>query len=262
MSILSFIPSLHPRQGIYPIFKQNLLGETKGWFWEILSTISIPLSFYLAFGLGLRSELADIDGLPYMVFMAPGLIALTIQLEAFRTGAWGLWLSCRHHQTIHEYRIKPISMADIILGEILSGFVIALAKGALVAVTLYLLMPYAISLNQLALFISVMFPGAVIFTCAGALVGVTFIRPDQIAQSQAIVITPLLYLGGLFFPVNRFPEPVFAVIRWLPTTAIFEGGRQAFLNQVPDTFYLTCLYILSAGLFLYTVVFCERKLRQ
>lgn len=260
---MALFSSLHPRQGIYPIFKQNLLGETKGWFWEILSTIAIPLSFYLAFGLGLRGEISDLDGMPYMVFIAPGLIALTIQLEAFRTGAWGLWLSCRHHQTIHEYRIKPISMADIILGEILSGFIIALLKGALVAATLFVLMQGS-SLTPLNLlsFLGVMFPGAVIFTCCGAMVGVTMMRPDQIAQSQAIVITPLLYLGGLFFPVSRFPDWIYAIIKWLPTTAIFDGGRQAFLTGQPNTFYLVLLYALATGLFLVAVRYCEKKLSQ
>lgn len=263
MSSSSFLPKLHFKQGIYPIFKQNLLGETKGWFWEILSTIAIPLSFYLAFGLGLRANISDVDGLPYMVFITPGLVALTIQLEAYRTGAWGLWLSCRHHQTIHEYRIKPISMADIILGEILSGFIIALLKGALVGITLFLLLSNKpISLQNFLSFLSVMFPGAVLFTCLGAVTGVSFMRPDQIAQSQAIVITPLLYLGGLFFPVSRFPEWVFAWIKWLPTTAIFDGGRQAFLNGTPPTEYLILLYSVAIPFFLFTVWYTEKKLKQ
>lgn len=253
-------PALHARFGIWPIVKQNLLGETKGWVMEILSTVAVPLSFYLAFGLGLRGQISDIEGVPYMAFITPGLIALTIQLEAFRTGGWGLWLATRHHKTIQEFRIKPISMTDIMLGEMFSGFIIALVKGALVAITLFMLLPYPISIGQLAAFLVMMFPGAVLFTCLGAVCGLVYRRPDQIAQLQSVVITPLLYLGGLFFPIDTFPQAVQAVIRWVPTTAIFDGGRSAFLTGQLQPVYVFPLWLVSLVAFVATVRWSERRL--
>lgn len=252
--------ALNFRHGIWPLMKQNLLGETKGWAMEILSTIAVPLSFYLAFGLGLRGHIDDINGVPYMAFVTPGLIALTIQLEAFRTGGWGLWLANRHHKTIQEFRIKPISMMDIMLGEMLSGFLIALTKGSLVAITLFFLLPFPVSVPNLIAFIVMMFPGAMLFTAAGAICGITYRRPDQIAQLQSVVITPLLYLGGLFFPIDAFPESVRQVVVWFPTTAIFDGGRHAFLTGELINQYVWPLWILAVSVFVATVIWCERRL--
>lgn len=254
------LQSLNFPHGIWPIMKQNLLGETKGWMMEILSTIAIPLSFYLAFGLGLRGQIADINGVSYMAFITPGLIALTIQLEAFRTGGWGLWLANRHHKTIQEFRIKPITMMDIMLGEMLSGFLIALVKGSLVATVLFILLPYPITVQQAVAFLMMMFPGAMLFTAVGAICGTTYRRPDQIAQLQSVVITPLLYLGGLFFPVDSFPPQVQAVVRWLPTTAIFDGGRHSFLTGEFIAQYVWPLWIIAIMAFVGTVIWCERRL--
>jgi len=253
---------LHPQRGIWPILKKNLMGETRGWFLELLSTIAVPLSFFVAFGLGLRGNIAPVDGIPYMAFITPGLIALTIQLEAFRSGSWNLWLSIRHHKTIDEYRIKPISMADILVGDLMSGFILAIIKGALVGITLLLLSPFTFSWLKLGAFLAVMFPGAIVFTCLGTIMGVVFRRPDQIAQIQSIVITPLLYLGGLFFPINRFPQSIQHILMWVPTTAIFEGGRQAFLTGHPPLLMLAGLWGIALVAFFATVAWCEHRLRH
>ncbi len=254
--------TLHFKRGIYPIFKKVVKSETDGWITEVLSTVAVPVAFYLAFGMGLRGHISDINAVPYMVFITPGLVALTILLEAYRTGAWGLWLGRWHSKMINEFRIKPISTSDIIIGEILGGFFMALCKGLLVAVILYLLSPYATSFKYVGLFLLYMFPGSILFTCLGAMVGTLFRKPDQIAQSQAIVITPLLYLGGLFFPIDAFPDWSQALVRWLPTTALFDGGRQAFLYGALDGLYLLSLYVLATLSFIVATMIFNRKLSQ
>jgi lipooligosaccharide transport system permease protein len=254
--------SLHVRRGIYPIFKKVVKSETDGWVAEVLSTIAVPVSFFLAFGLGLHGYIAEIEGVSYMVFITPGLVSLTILLEAYRTGAWGLWLNRWHNKMIHEFRIKPVSTSDIIIGQILGGFMMALVKGLIVGLMLFLLAPFATTWQNLGIYLLYMFPGSILFTCIGAMVGTTFRKPDQIAQSQTIVITPLLYLGGLFFPINAFPQWSIALVRWLPTTALFEGGRHAFLSGVLDGFYLGSLTIVALASFVGATLLFNRKLSE
>ncbi len=253
---------LHFKRGIYPIFKKVVKAETDGWVTEVLSTIAVPVAFYLAFGMGLRGHIDDLAGVPYMVFITPGLVALTILLEAYRTGAWGLWLGRWHNKMMNEFRIKPISTSDIIIGEILGGFLMALSKGLLVALILYLFSPYSTSFKYIGLFLLYMFPGSILFTCVGAMVGTLFRKPDQIAQSQAIVITPLLYLGGLFFPVSSFPDWAQGFVRWLPTTALFDGGRQAFLYGQLDNGYLMVVSVLAWISFVLATWLFNRQLAQ
>jgi lipooligosaccharide transport system permease protein len=253
---------LHFRRGILPIYKGVLRREQQGWFNEMLNTIAIPLTFFLAFGLGLRSYIAHIQGVPYMVFIAPGLISMTILFEAYRTGAWGLWLDRWFQGTLNEYRIKPITTSDIIIGEILAGFTIALIKGGIVTCILLMMTPITIQLSHLLPYLLYMFLGSILFTCFGTTVGTSFAKPDQIAQSQTIIITPLLYLGGMFFPIQSFPDSILPIVKWLPTTALFDGGRSALLNGAFSTEYLMILTLSAIISFIAATTIFNKKMAE
>jgi lipooligosaccharide transport system permease protein len=235
---------LHWKRGIAPIYIKVLRQEMQSWVNETLTTMSIPLTFFLTFGLGLRGYISNVDGVPYLAFIAPGLISLAILLEAYRTGAWGLWLDRWHQKMLDEYRIKPITTSDIIIGDILGGFTVALIKGAIVAAILLLMSPFRLDVSHLGAYLLYLFPGSILFTCVGTMVGTVFKKPDQVGQVQNIIITPLLYLGGLFFPIKAFPAWLQPIIHWLPTTALFDGGRAALL---------TGAYRLDYGLSLWAV---------
>lgn len=240
---------IHFKTGIYPLYKKIMLEEVQSWLRELVNTIAIPMTFFLAFGLGLREYIADVDGYPYMSFLAPGLITLTILLEAYRAGAWGMWLDRWHQGVIDEHRIKPIYAHDIIIGEICGGFTLALIKGALVAGVFMLLTPLEIQWMNLWPYLSYMVAGSILFTCVGTSIGTIFSKPDQIARTQTIIITPLLYIGGLFFPIESFPDEILPIIQWLPTTALFHGGRQALLAGTLDPFYLSVIWVTAIASF-------------
>ncbi|MBX2861806.1 MAG: ABC transporter permease [Vampirovibrio sp.] len=253
---------LHPRRGIFPIYQKTLQQETKGIVTEFLATLAIPLSFFLAFGLGLRDYITEVDGVPYVVFMTPGLIVMTMLMEAYRTGAWGLWLDRRHQKMIDEYRIKPITTSDIIIGEILGGFTIGIVKGSLVGLILMLLAPFDLAWQNIPGFLMMVAPGCILFTCVGCMVGTTMKKPDQIAQSQTLIITPLLYLGGLFFPINAFPPELMPLITRLPTTALFDGGRTALLEGVLMPDYLMLLVVAAVASFIAATAWFNHKMAE
>jgi lipooligosaccharide transport system permease protein len=253
---------LHLQRGILPIYEKVLRQETQSWFFETMSTMAIPISFFLAFGLGLRNYIEDIEGMSYINFLTPGLVTLTILLEAYRTGAWGLWLDRWYQKMIDEYRIKPITTSDIIIGEILGGFTVALAKGIIVALVLVIIAPIEIPWHFVPHYMLYLLPGCILFTCIGTMVGTVFRKPDQIAQVQTIVITPLLYLGGLFFPITAFPAWVLPIIRWLPTTALFDGARAALMKGTLDPIYIGVLWTVALISFWGATVLFNKKLSE
>ena len=250
------------RRGILPIFQKVIRQEMQGWGNELINTMAIPLTFFLAFGFGLRGYIQDVEGIPYMVFIAPGLITMTIMLEAYRTGSWGLWLDRWHQRMLDEYRIKPVHTSDIIIGEILGGFTVALIKGLIVAAILLMLAPLEIPPENLLLYLGLVFLGCIFFTCVGAMVGTQFQKPDQIAQSQTIFITPLLYLGGLFFPIDAFPAEMLPFVRLLPTTAVFDGGRQVLLTGQTDPQYILVLLVSAVASFFLSTWWFNRQLSR
>lgn len=253
---------LHVQRGILPIFQKVIRHQTQSWVLETLTTMAIPLSFFLAFGLGLGGYISDVEGVPYIVFLAPGLITLTMMLEAYATGAWNLWLDRWYQKMIDEYRIKPVTTSDIVFGELIGGFVVAVAKGIIVTLVLVLLAPFSVKWQHLPAYLFIVFPGSILFTCIGTMVGTLCRKPDHIAQIQTIVITPLLYLGGLFFPISAFPQWVLPVVHWLPTTVLFDGGRRAMLYGEVDFPQVALLWVLSGISFWAATALFNRKLSE
>ncbi len=256
------MPLINFRFGVIPIARKVLRQELQGWRSELVNTIAIPLTFFMAFGFGLRNYIGDVEGYSYIAFISPGLITMTIMLEAFRTGAWGLWLDRWHQHMLDEYRIKPIRSTDIIIGEILGGFLVAIVKGLVVGAILLSLTPVRITLPHLWLYFLVLIPGCICFTSLGCMVGTTFSKPDQIAKSQTIFLTPLLYLGGLFFPIAALPEAIMPFVKLLITAALFDGGRQAFLNGVYPAEYVGVLLVSALGSFAMATWWFKHRLSQ
>lgn len=253
---------LNVRRGIIPIMTKTLRRETNGWLGELVNTIAIPITFFLAFGLGLRGYISEVDGLPYIAFITPGLISMTIMLEAYRTGSWGLWLDRCHQYVLDEYRVKPVYTQDIIIGEILGGFIVGVLKGLIVALILLLLTAVPLNIGRIFQYLVLVFPGCIVFTCLGCLVGTTFNKPDQIAKSQTIFITPLLYLGGLFFPITALPAEMLPVIKLLPTTAIFDGGRETLINGGISSAYMLVLLVWGVASFIIATWWFNRRLSR
>ena len=102
-------------------------------FSEMLAVIAYPLTLYLAFGVGLKGYIADVEGIPYPVFIAPGLISMTAVTAAFDESAWSMWFHRRVQRTIDEYRVTPITTCEIVIGKILCGLSHGTIKG--IAVT-------------------------------------------------------------------------------------------------------------------------------
>lgn len=250
------------RRGVLPIAKKVLQQEAQGWLNETINTIALPFTFFLAFGLGLKGYITSVGGVSYMAFLTPGLITMTILMEAYRTGAWGLWLDRWHQKMLDEYRIKPVHTTDIIMGEIIGGFLVALLKGSIVGLILLMVSPVTIQWSALPLYFALVFPGCIFFTCAGTMVGTSFHKPDHIAQSQSIFITPLLYLGGLFFPITALPSNLLPFIHWLPTTAAFEGGREVLLKGHLDMHYLAVMWLAAILSFVMATWLFKEKLSE
>lgn len=219
------------RKGVWPIAQKVLLQESHGWVMEVITTLVYPLTFLLAFGLGLKGTIEQVNGQPYALFLMPGLIGYTLLLEAFSVSSWGLWLDRWHLGMLDEARIKPVSASSLILGQIFGVGLVAFAKGLITALVLCAVLGYwPGSVWNVLLFIAHVMPGVLLFVCLGSTVGLLFKKPDHISQSLTILVTPMLYLGGLFFPIAGLPDWLQKIVVWFPTAVFFEGGRAALLT--------------------------------
>ena len=113
-------------RGAVCIWQRDMLVLRRNLSSEVATVMAFPLTFFFTFWLGLNGYIQDIEGVPYAIFVVPGLISMTAILGAFDDGAWGMWFHRVIQKTIEEHRVNPIRVADIIVGNIISEFTSAL----------------------------------------------------------------------------------------------------------------------------------------
>jgi lipooligosaccharide transport system permease protein len=217
-------------RGAFSIWWRDMLVLRRSIFSELLAVVAYPLTLYLAFGVGLKGYIAPVGGVPYPVFIAPGLISMTAVIAAFDESAWSMWFHRRVQRTIEEYRVTPITVFDIVIGKILCGLSHGTIKGVVVTMVICLFTPFRFSFFHLLAYLNFIVLGSMIFSCLGTIVGTTVNKPENIGRIQAVIVVPLIFMSGIFFPLTSYPSKILPFIRLLPTTAASEGARLALLN--------------------------------
>src|SRR3990170_2984059 len=93
--------------GALAIWQRDMLVFGRDIVSETITTIASPLTFLLIFGLGLGGVIGTVEGVPYIIFVVPGLISMTATLAAYDDAAWGMWFHRQVQFTISEYLLNP-----------------------------------------------------------------------------------------------------------------------------------------------------------
>lgn len=249
-------------RGAFSIWGRDMLVLRRSLFSELLAVIAYPLTLYLAFGIGLKGYIADVEGVPYAVFIAPGLISMTAVNAAFDDSAWSMWFHRRVQHTIEEYRVNPITVYDIVIGKIISGFCQGAIKGVAVGMVIFFMTAFGFHSSYFVSYLFFIILGSMIFSCLGTICGTTIDKPENIGRVQAVIIVPLIFMAGIFFPLSSYPAAILPIVRALPTTAVFEGARQALLKGTVDFGYAITLLITAVIIFGLAVYIFNRKIEE
>ena len=217
-------------RGSLAIWRRDMLVLRRNILSELVAVIAYPLTIYLAFGIGMKGYIGLVEGVPYSLFIAPGLITMTAVNAAYSESVWSLWFHRRVQFTIDSYRVTPISVSEIVVGKILSGFSHGLVKGLAVGLVIFAITPFRFLPSHLLAYLAFLVPGSAFFSCAGVICGTIMDKPETIGKVEAVFIMPLIFMSGLFFPLSSYPTALIPWVRVLPTTALFEGARHSLVT--------------------------------
>jgi lipooligosaccharide transport system permease protein len=237
-------------RGAFSIWGRDMLVLKRSIFSELLAVVAYPLTLYLAFGFGLKGYISDVAGIPYPLFIAPGLISMTAVNAAFDESSWSMWFHRKVQRTIEEYRVTPVTVYDIVIGKIFSGFTQGAIKGAVVFLVILVLTPFRIDFSHLPSYILCLALASMIFSCLGTICGTVIDKPENIGRLQSVVIVPLIFMAGIFFPLSSYPA------------AILEGARDALLFGAVPPAYLINLVLSAAISFILAVYTFNRKMAE
>lgn len=195
---------------IMRVFYRNLRVFRKTWVANIMFNFVEPVLYLWAIGVGLGAFVAQIGGLTYIEFLAPALIASSAMFSTTYEMTYGSFTRMGYQKTFHGMVATPVSMDDVVMGEIIYGTF----KGVLYGMVFFLVV---------ALFGVVKSPWALLIPVPLALMVMVFsilsliwtsIAPnyDSFGYFFTLFISPMFLFSGVFFPVDSLP----AGLRFLP----------------------------------------------
>jgi len=219
------------------------------WRTEAPGAIAEPLILLLAFGAGLGGYIGLLDGQRYIEFLAPGIIAAYAMFSANFECTYGSYLRMEYQYTYDAILATPLSVEDIIAGEIFWGATRALLTGTIILIiaAAFRLVPspWALLVLPVVFLEGVMFAALALF--------VTSIVPAIYSFNYyfTLFISPMFLLSGVFFPLAGFPE-ILQRLSWLaPLTPAVYLARALVQGTFGREMWLA-LGIVAA----YAAVFC------
>lgn len=249
-------------RGSLAIWRRDMLVLRRSIWSELVAVVAYPLTMYLAFGIGMRGYIGLVEGVPYSLFIAPGLITMTAVNAAYNESVWSLWFHRRVQFTVESYRVTPIAVWEIVVAKILSGFSHGLIKGLAVALVIFAITPFRFEPANLLAYLAFLLPGSALFSCAGVISGTVMDKPETIGKVEAVLVMPLIFMSGLFFPLSSYPAQIAPWVRLFPTTALFEGARHALVGGLFSTLFALQVLTTALAAFVAAVVIFRCRMAE
>lgn len=209
--------------------------------------------YILIFGYSIGGSIREMQGHSYITYILPGLIMMGIINSGYQNSTTSLFIA-RYENFIQDLLVSPLSYLKIVVAYIIGATTRGVIVGTLSTMVGYLLIGvYAHSIPFIILFMVVT---AATFGAFGILVGLWAERWDNIAIFLNYVITPLVFLGGVFYSVKTLPPTWQSVSMFNPIFYMVDGFRYGMLgtSDVSPYFSLTVtatLFVLLTSVAFY-----------
>ncbi len=234
------------------VWNRNWSVYRQTWKISFLPPLLEPLFYLLAFGVGLSAMVGEVTyagrSLSYMAYIAPALVAINIMNSAFFENTYASFVRMYYQKTFDAMLATPLSLAEIIGGEILWGATKSLLGTVLMLVVIscfgLLAFPDVLLLLPLALLGGLGF-GAVAMLFTGMVPNIeTFNLPIF------LFITPMFLFSGTFFPVENLPHWAQLFALTLPLTHVVILARAGALGMYDAALLWSVAYLILFALLL------------
>ena len=243
-----------------PVWRRNFLVWKKLAAASILGNIMDPMIALVAFGYGLGGLLPRIDGVTYIQFLAAGTVCMSSMNAATFEALYSAFSRMHVQRTWDGIMNAPVALEDVMLGELTWAATKALMSGTAIMLVVSLL-GLAHGFQSLLILPVVLLIGLA-FSALGLVFNSLARGYDFFTYYFTLVMTPMSFLSGVFFPVTQLPWWLHAISQALPLTHAVELVRPLLLGEWPSA-PLTNIAVLAgytlAGTYL-AVVLTRRRL--
>ncbi len=214
--------------GLWTHYAKEVKRFYKVGFQTLVAPVVTTLLFLAIFTLALGRSLAELGGVPFEQFLAPGLIMMAIIQNSFTNTTSSLMIS-KIQGNIVDMLMPPISPGELTSGFVLGGATRGLAVALFVCVVMSLFVPLRLHDAGMVVFHAV--SASLMLSLIGLITAVWADKFDQIASITNFVIMPLSFLSGTFYSIERLP-PMWQDIALInPFFYMIDGFRYGFIGH-------------------------------
>lgn len=251
----------------WPVFLRNLLVWRKLAIPSLVGNIAEPLMWLVAFGYGMGALVGEVNvtsptgtvAVPYILFLASGSICMSAMQAASFEALYSAFSRMHVQKTWDGIMNAPVSLDNVVLAEMLWA-----AFKALFTVTAILGVMLALGIShspKLLVAWPILFGVGITFSCIALIFNALAKGYDFFTYYFTLLLTPMMFLSGVFFPLEQLPVVVRVVADWLPLSNAVALVRPLFMDQWPTDAvrHLAVLAVYAVGSFWIALALTRRR---
>jgi lipooligosaccharide transport system permease protein len=232
------------------VWQRNLTVYRKSWKITFIPPFLEPLFYLIAFGMGLSGLIGNIpyqgEEISYVRFIAPGLVGISIMYNSFFETTYVSFVRMYYQKTFDAMLATPLSLEEVITGEIVWGATKSLVATAImmVVISFFGLIRYPEGLLLLPLAVL----GGIAFGSIGMLFTGMVVSIEMFNLPVFLFITPMFLFSGTFFPLENLPSWAQQAASFLPLTHLANLARAFCTGHVQPSLFVEIGYLLLFSL--------------
>ncbi len=243
--------------GLKTIVRKEIVRVARIWVQTIVPPAITMTLYFIIFGNLIGRRIGSMDGFDYMQYIAPGLIMMSVITNSYGNVV-SSFFGAKFARHVEEMLVSPMSNATIILGHVAGGVMRGLLVGSLVTVVALFFTKLEVAHPLIT--ISMVVLSSMVFALAGFINAVFARKFDDISIVPTFVLTPLTYLGGVFYSISLLPEFWQKVSLGNPIIYMVNAFRYGILgvSDISIAYAYVIVGLFVAGLFTVSMMLLNR----
>jgi len=198
----------------FRVWQRHFTVYTKLYKSSIVLNFVEPILYLLALGVGLGAFIKDINGVPYINFIAPGIIASSSMFAATYECTYGTYVRMTFQKTFDGILATPVNIDDLIAGELIWAATKSMFYGTIIIIALSVFR--LVDSPLVMLIIPVLFISGLIFAELSMIYTAVVPGIDSFNYYYTLIMTPMFLFSGIFFPLDTFPPAISCIASFTP----------------------------------------------
>jgi ABC-2 type transport system permease protein len=218
--------------GLQTIVIKEVTRLLRIWPQTIVPPVITTTLYYVIFGKVIGSRVGEMGGVSYMEFIVPGLVMMSVINNSY-SNVVSSFFSSKFQRNVEEMLISPMHNSVILMGFMAGGIVRAMMIGTIVLLVSMFFVE-TISIYSIPVTFTVALLTASLFSIGGFINALLAQKFDDVAIIPTFVLTPLIYLGGVFYSIALLPQPWETISRFNPIVYMVSAFRYGILKDQLD----------------------------